>query len=140
MVKTCPKGEKDKPWFDAGLWRIEIQPEEGRKFDEFLVLMKPGIKGADNSFQYCEIKNDTMAGVETPRSIVLFPRKVQKSNNLTYEFKGGRHQNHIILGMPAQTEATVRIGKKELDLETNIEGVLTFGTGPNETGEIQILF
>ena len=35
------EGANERPWFDGGLWRMEIQPETGRKEDHFLVVMKP---------------------------------------------------------------------------------------------------
>jgi len=34
-------GSKENPWFDAGLWRMEIQESEPAKKTEFLVILKP---------------------------------------------------------------------------------------------------
>ncbi len=39
--KNMNQDASEKPWFDVGMWRMEIQPIEKRKYDEFLVVMSP---------------------------------------------------------------------------------------------------
>lgn len=38
------QGAVNKPWFDVGNWRIEIQPQGNRLEDEFLVELLPSLK------------------------------------------------------------------------------------------------
>lgn len=47
--KNMSQGAKEKPWFDAGLWRLEVQPQNPTKKAEFLVLLKP--LGAEDKFK-----------------------------------------------------------------------------------------
>lgn len=51
-------GEK-KPWFDNGMWRIEIRPGQARDRDEFLVALSPSL-GVDRSQEV--IRLDLIAG------------------------------------------------------------------------------
>ena len=44
--RNVVEGANEKPWFDLGQWRIELQPGVPRASDEFLVVLTPGLDGA----------------------------------------------------------------------------------------------
>lgn len=52
--KNFSDGAQDKPWFDNGLWRLEIIPGAARTFDEFLVALSPSL-GVDRSAEVAAI-------------------------------------------------------------------------------------
>lgn len=39
--KNMIQGANEKPWFDSGLWRMEIQSQDDSPLTEFLVILKP---------------------------------------------------------------------------------------------------
>ena len=43
--RNVVEGANEKPWFDLGQWRIELQPGAARASDEFLVVLTPGLDG-----------------------------------------------------------------------------------------------
>lgn len=45
-------GVKEKPWFDSGMWRIELQSEKKEKQTEFLVILQPLDAEAKTQLQY----------------------------------------------------------------------------------------
>ena len=120
------EGANEKPWYDAGLWRIEIEPKGGRKFDNFLHLLKPGIKRLPREFVYRPIMADGAVGVETKSTVVLFAQNSKIPLPLKYQVAtGGRHK-HIIVDMPPGRKCAVLAGVESMTVTVNDKGVLIF--------------
>jgi hypothetical protein len=67
------QGASDKPWFDVGFWRLEIQPGIAKKQDQFLVVLS--LSDAQENMgavQKLEAVNDKTAGFLSHQSIVVF--------------------------------------------------------------------
>ncbi len=67
------QGSSDQPWFDVGLWRLEIQPKIARKDDRFLVVLSlsdPQHNKAE--IQKLEAGDAKSVGFLSHQSIVVF--------------------------------------------------------------------
>jgi hypothetical protein len=123
-------GADERPWFDAGLWRIEIQPPPGRKEDHFLVVMKPSLEGQGAPPQATLLKSGGCEGAVTPKTVVVFGKEGVLERRVTYSVPGGGQRLHIVVDAPRDRPATVAIGSEIRQMRTTREGVLAFsGTG-----------
>lgn len=67
------QGANIRPWFDAGLWRIELQPGAPRTRDRFLVVLTPDLAGTERGPPRRLALPDPMVdGIALERSLVLF--------------------------------------------------------------------
>ena len=117
-------GAKEKPWFDSGMWRLEIQPETGRKEDRFLVLLKPG--SVDQKLSEPGRLLNTMGGdgVETAASVVLFVDSSSKSK-VSYHVTAG-DKKHLLLGVSANKSFQVEAASQRVTVHSSAEGVVVF--------------
>ena len=65
------EGATFSPWFDVGLWRIEIQPGAPRKRDRFLVALAPSL-GTAREGAAEPVATSAGAAVASAGSVVLF--------------------------------------------------------------------
>lgn len=73
--RNISQGARDRPWFDVGHWRIEIQPGEPRRFDQFLVVLSPGLDHVrSDGGTALDVLTDNVEGVVTPHSVTAFLR------------------------------------------------------------------
>lgn len=88
-------GAVNKPWFDVGRWRIEIQPGAPRKQDRFLIALAPSIdRVRKDDLRLLEISDDSIDGVATNSFVVLFVDR-RKSDIVT--FRSIKRQSGIIV-------------------------------------------
>ncbi len=67
------QGAIDKPWYDNGLWRVEIQPLIARKIDRFLTLLTPRLeKNPVFGDRPMPIAVNNGTGIATTESVTLF--------------------------------------------------------------------
>lgn len=134
------QGEKEQPWFDAGLWRLEIQPDTGRKFDQFLVLLKPEIVGHEEPLEYQKITGNNVVGAKTNQTIVLFGSKGMVDESIDYVVPGRGKCFHILVDIPPNKNAVVKTWKEKISVKTSKEGVLTFEADPGPDGMVHVDF
>ena len=132
-------GSKELPWFDYGLWRMEIQPEPGRKFDRFLVVIKPEIGSQGNRVRCRRLEFDKIVGVITDRSVVLFGKKGLLDGIIDYRVPKNEADLHIIVDVPGDRNVVVKAGGKEKTVRTSKKGVLTFKLKSDFEGRIRVL-
>ena len=61
------------PWFDIGMWRMEIQPGTPRLKDEFLVVLSPGVNGSElNDVHTVKLSGAEAKGVIAGQEMVVF--------------------------------------------------------------------
>jgi len=94
--KNYYKGAVNKPWFDIGKWRIEIQPKGSRIKDKFLIVMTIGIDSlpAHNSKQL-KIISGNATGVVTDLSATIFV-DFSTSNSIKLRIPAGTNLLRII--------------------------------------------
>jgi hypothetical protein len=71
-------GAKEKPWFDAGLWRMEVQPEDAAKNSEFLIILKPHGAEDEPEFTYTTLKEKDATQVHIDGVSLIFSKDPQK--------------------------------------------------------------
>ncbi|HKL25005.1 MAG TPA: hypothetical protein VJ910_02125, partial [Desulfuromonadales bacterium] len=117
-------GASEQPWFDAGMWRLEIQPETGQKTDRFLVLLKPG-KAATADLRRAQLLvTNSGDGLETPHTLVLFVADQQQAG-IEYLANPGKRL-HILTGLPPDRTFRVAHAGKSFEVTTSPEGILNF--------------
>lgn len=77
--RNMVSGADEKPWFDAGMWRMEIQTREPSARVEFLVILKPSGDDAapQPSYRTFVDKNATTLQVNDIR--LVFSKNIQES-------------------------------------------------------------
>ncbi|NOY45285.1 MAG: hypothetical protein GXP50_07525 [Deltaproteobacteria bacterium] len=120
------EGAQERPWFDAGLWRIEIQPEDPRKEDRFLIVLKAGEKGDPTPLQPVLVEGGAVEGVETPRAVVLFGKDGMVRESFEYRARGEDRRLHVIVDLPPNRPVEVRVGGTSFRRKTSLEGTLSF--------------
>lgn len=118
------KGAIDKPWFDVGQWRIEIQPAEARKEDEFLIALYPSIHKPSEEQLYLLPKSKNAKGLASNTAIIFFINQSKKGD---IEFKFTGDQKHLYLfGMPASTEVLLSNSVDTVVLNSNVNGIVDY--------------
>ena len=133
-------GTREEPWYDAGLWRLEIQPPPLRKEDRFLIALVPrevGSKGPEN-ISYLPMKGAD--GVATSSAVVLFAHEDIASDALQYQLNDDVKRLHILIGAPGWESARVVQGNGISDSRKFDEEVVTFDccSESNQSVSIQI--
>ncbi len=114
------------PWFDVGLWRIEIQPGAPRIEDAFLVALSPSLDAPrSDAPKPLLIKGAAAKGVETEKNIVVF---VKASAHGEFEIvTTGNNQTQrklYVFGIPVGMQARISSGSESQTTTVNSEGVL----------------
>jgi hypothetical protein len=135
-------GATEKPWFDLGKWRVEIQPRQAGKTHHFLIALSPSI-GVDRSREVSaiDVGSETGRGLATDQSIVLFP---DEDGHAKYRFRLPAEQKRIIIvGVVVGTSIEVSSGSMQKHQHRVIRsGVidLTLPAGSTTGSDIQIEF
>jgi hypothetical protein len=67
------QGANIRPWFDTGMWRIEVQPGAPRKSDHFLMVLSPSLDSpVDTPARVLDIRQAGVRGLSTGQSLVVF--------------------------------------------------------------------
>ena len=77
--RNMDSGAEEKPWFDAGMWRMEIQSRDPVARIEFLVILKPFSDDAESqpSYQMSEDKKATTLQIND--STLVFSKNSRES-------------------------------------------------------------
>lgn len=133
------EGANEKPWYDSGMWRLEIQPAAGRKEDSFLVLLKPGVVDGTPARFAKSLRATGGEGVETPGVVAFFAKTTDDSDSLPYAYHvsmGQRH--HVLLGLSPDKEFRISSDGLLLTIRSSSQGVLSFDLDRAVPGEIEI--
>lgn len=129
-------GAMEKPWFDNGMWRIEIQPDPGRKEDRFLVLLKPGTAGSEQQQLGRLLKTGSGDGVETPGSVVLFVDSFS-NKRVSYPVSAGS-KKHFLTGLPADELFHVKAGAEVKTVRSSTAGIVVFDLDSTAKTQVQV--
>jgi hypothetical protein len=114
----------DRPWFDAGHWRLEIQPPAGRARDRFLVLLSPSLRNARAaSAQPLSDDRDVALGVRGEDFAAIFIDS-RGAAQVTIEAPGWPRRVHVI-GLAVDATASARLGEHDLLLNGSGRAVRT---------------
>ncbi len=124
--RNMTEGVKDQPWYDAGLWRLELQPRSGNLFDRFLVVLQVG---ESNQFQSasCEaIEGDKVVGACLPKHAVLFGKEGVWEGTAVYTVPKGEARQNILVDLPPNRPVYVAAGNQTVSAGSSAEGLLLF--------------
>lgn len=134
--RNLVEGAAEKPWFDSGMWRLEIQPTAGRKADSFLVLLKPGAF-ATPPVRLGELLVATGGdGVETPKSVAFFVNNAD-DQSFAYQVSAG-HRRHHLLGLAPKREFQIVSDEQLFTMWSSAEGGLAFDLGREKPGQVLV--
>lgn len=119
------QGASDKPWFDVGNWRIEIQPRLLQQEDEFIVALSPSL----NQPRLSQVNSMTVLtsnakGVITDQSMVVFiNRGVEKEARFMIPVRT-KVSKLFVVGLSELEKVELRIGNQHFTETVNINGML----------------
>jgi len=117
------KGSKQAPWFDNGLWRLELQPGHQRERDHFLVVLSPSLD-SPSSDRAALLKTNSNAawGVAERDALVVFT-KMPMGRPLKFDIPGEQSRLYV-LGLPPQTDVTIIKGKAHVRQKSSNAGII----------------
>jgi len=122
-------GTSTHPWFDIGMWRIEIQPGAPRISDEFLVVLSPSLNVLrQDAPQPLAITGASAKGIETGRNVVIFSETLSHGEimiNTNKQLSANALRNLYVLGIPAGMHVQVTVNGKSQTFAVNASGVLS---------------
>lgn len=115
------------PWFDVGMWRIEIQPGAPRIEDEFLIALSPSLdRPRSDAPKPLMIKGADAKGVETEKNIVVFLKTSAHGEFEIVTSANNQMQRKLyVLGIPVGMQVKITNGSDIQTVTVNSEGVLT---------------
>jgi len=123
--KNMSQDASENPWFDIGMWRMEIQPATKRKFDEFLVVMSPRFSNAKPSPALDVDLSGGHKGVLLDDQLVLFVDE-KGVRRLTIELPKTVRQL-LFVNLPVGQRVTVVNGTQRFNQIATSSGVVRFG-------------
>ena len=121
-------GAKEQPWFDAGLWRLEIQPPTKQKEVSFLVVMAPRVRAVADTPKAILIQGVGVEGVIVGNKTVLFVTEGGQGPTASYRFKAKGDSEYSLFGVSKNKQFKIVDGSEEFLVMSSVEGVLNFVT------------
>ncbi len=114
------------PWFDVGMWRIEIQPGAPRIEDEFLIALSPSLdKPRSDVPKPLAIKGADAKGVETEQNVVVFIKALTHGEiEVTTSGSNQTQRTLYVFGIPVGMHTQITLHGKTQTTTVNSEGVL----------------
>ncbi len=133
------EGALERPWFDAGMWRLELQPHVPSIRDQFLVVLKPSLGDVNwPPSLLVQSGGGVEAGAVVGRTVVIFPDRHGQSKLMKYRVPAKRVQRHVIVDLPPNQPVTVTIGTVVRRYPTSHEGTLRFDDPASESHEVTV--
>jgi hypothetical protein len=122
------KGAVNKPWFDVGQWRIEIQPNTPSREDEFLIALAPSLhKQRFEALNSLNVTGDAK-GLLSKSAIVLFASSTKKGKATFVAPE--KQKQFLIFGLPQTIDIAMSTGGKETKLRSNSNGIIEYHLEP----------
>ncbi|MGD8939790.1 MAG: hypothetical protein PVJ72_10450, partial [Gammaproteobacteria bacterium] len=131
--KNFSEGAISKPWFDIGMWRIEIQSEASSSNSEFLVSLAPGLNEVRRDDLQKLIVQGKAKAVASRDSIVLFTDN--NTNGAVNFTMPDRQKNIYIVGMRENIPITISINKIPQDKIYSHKGITKYELAKIEAKE-----
>lgn len=124
-----------QPWFDIGMWRIEIQPGAPRIRDEFLIALSPSLNNPRHDApSSLSIEGARAKGMDTGQSIVVFAETLSHGEikiDTSHSSVQKKLRKLYVLGMPAGMHVQVAVRDEMKTYAVNPSGVLTAIVDPD---------
>lgn len=121
-------GASLQPWFDIGMWRIEIQPGAPRIHDEFLIVLSPSLdKPRYDTVKSLVVEGAKARGVDTGQTVVVFTENLSHGEikiNVGHSAIQKNLRKLYVLGMPIGMHVQVTSHGETKTHAVNSSGVL----------------
>lgn len=121
-------GASLQPWFDIGMWRIEIQPGAPRIHDEFLIVLSPSLdKPRYDTAKSLVVEGAKARGVDTGQTVVVFTENLSHGEikiNVGHSAIQKNLRKLYVLGMPIGMHVQVMSHGETKTHAVNASGVL----------------
>ncbi len=134
--KNYVQGASFKPWFDVGMWRLEIQPDSARRQAEFLVALSPSI-GRPRPIQTrpVSVSGVHARGLASEQSVVVFVESAPHGQiQVTIP---GEQRRLYVFGIPAMMQLRIEGGVSQRGLLSNAAGVVRLSL-PAASGQVML--
>ncbi len=113
-----------------GLWRVEVSPKKPAKFDNFLHVLHPSLKGgAGRDAVLIESRGDTLYGARIGDRVVLFAKGADFLTKGSYSLAGSGKIWQLLCNLKPGKDYQVRQdGKIVLAAKSSAQGTLQFET------------
>jgi hypothetical protein len=123
--KNYVAGAANKPWFDIGYWRIEIQPGQARRDDVFLVALSPNLDApASEPLQALNALSDNIYGVVSPHSVSVFI-DAQTAAEARFQLPAGPAVL-LAAGIAANAAVELSTGSDSRNVTASANGIVQF--------------
>ena len=137
--RNMVSGAEERPWFDAGMWRIEIQPQEERSYDEFLVLLQPSLAGQPEPPPGERLQAGHAIGVRFSKAVILFARRSAREETIAYPVQSRDHiVQHILVDLPPQSMVRLGYAGEYSRSRASKAGTLIFNTPAGYQGQVTV--
>lgn len=134
------EGAQERPWFDAGMWRLELQPKSPRILDHFLVVLKPSIGAANWPISVLvKADNGSESGAIAGNTAVIFGTSLRQAKTMKYTVPANRAKQHVIVDLPPNQSVTVSVGNVKHSYRTSKEGTLRFSDAVREAHQVYLM-
>ncbi len=127
-------GADEKPWFDAGLWRLEIQPKAPNRRDRFLIVLTPRLNGQEHAEESTPSRMvlENAVGLRLGRTVIFFPDAESSSGVYSYDLPDSQESFlHLWTNLPPRRLTRVSTDGGQIHQgETTPEGLLAFESPP----------
>ncbi|MBX3640556.1 MAG: hypothetical protein KF888_08585 [Nitrosomonas sp.] len=121
-------GASLQPWFDIGMWRIEIQPGAPRIHDEFFIVLSPSLdKPRYDTVKSLVVEGAKARGVDTGQTVVVFTENLSHGEikiNVGHSAIQKNLRKLYVLGMPIGMHVQVTSHGETKTHAVNASGVL----------------
>lgn len=117
------QGATTKPWFDVGMWRLEIQPGKPRIEDEFLIALSPSLEVPRvDRLQRLLLTGADAKGLATDEALVVF---VKSEPHGKLEISVPQQQSRLyVFGIPPSMAVQINGDDFSQSSASNSEGAL----------------
>ena len=111
-----------------GLWRIEVTPKHRSRFDNFLHVLHPRLKGGDTpAVELIEGMTGRVWGAKVRNRVVVFAEGPERIESASYEVKGTGLQRHLLCNLIPESNYIVKKDKKQLVVgKASKQGILQY--------------
>jgi len=127
-------GVSSQPWFDIGMWRIEIQPGTPRIRDEFLIVLSPSLSNPRHDApESLSTEGVKAKGIDTGQNIVVFAETLSHGEikiDISHLAAQKKLRRLYVLGLPAGMHVQVASRDEMKTYTVNSSGVLATVISP----------
>jgi hypothetical protein len=127
-------GVSSQPWFDIGMWRIEIQPGTPRIRDEFLIALSPSLSNPRHDApESLSTEGVKAKGIDTGQNIVVFAETLSHGEikiDISHLAAQKKLRRLYVLGLPAGMHVQVASRDEMKTYTVNSSGVLATVISP----------